>query len=144
MELPQTYPVYFERKKYLSIALLVVVIISGVITYYSFKTYTVYHIYSAFVCAVSTVYLSWMYFNPFCEIHPEHFEINHGLFSHKKFNYRDIQKIEHNEKKHKLILIFNDHDIIEISLLPVYSKHRTALIEMIKLHVFKDLSERDE
>jgi hypothetical protein len=71
MEVPKTYPVYFERRVWLMIVLLIIVLTSGVITYYSFKAYTVYHIYSAFVFAISLVYLSWLYFNPFCIVEKE-------------------------------------------------------------------------
>ncbi|GIV27518.1 MAG: hypothetical protein KatS3mg027_1332 [Bacteroidia bacterium] len=144
MKLPKSYPVYFERRKWLMLVLLAIVIVSGVITYYSFKAYTVYHIYSAFIFAVSLVYLSWLYFNPFCALHKEHFEINSGLFSHKKFTYRDIQKIETDKNQKILILIFNDFDSIMISIKPIHKTKRSEFIELIKIHVFKDLLERDE
>jgi len=143
MELPKTYPVYFERRVWLMIVLLIVVLLSGVITYYSFKAYTVYHIYSAFVFAVSLVYLSWLYFNPFCIIEKEHFEINTGLFLHKKYCYRDIQKIEVSSDGTLMILVLNDYDIIEISIRPINKKERAKVIEIIKVHVYKDLLERD-
>lgn len=139
-----TYPVYFNRKQYIIYSLLTLVIVSAIITYYSFKVYTIYHIYSAFVCAVLCVYLSWLYFNPFAEIHEEYFEINKGLFSHKKFYYRDIQRVEYETQKDKLILLFNDFDIAEISLKPIQEKHKNHFIEIIKFHVYKNLSERDE
>jgi hypothetical protein len=144
MELPDKYPVYFERKPYHMLLILIIVLISGYITYYSFRAYTVYHIYSAFVCALSTIYLSWLYFNPFSEIHPEHFEINYGLFSHKKFSYRDIQKLEYDDKQKKILLIFNDHESTIISIKTLKHQEREKYVEMIKLHIYKDLLERDE
>ncbi|GAB4202792.1 MAG: hypothetical protein Fur0023_09060 [Bacteroidia bacterium] len=144
MELPNKYPVYFERKPYYILLVLLVVIISGYITYQSFRAYTVYHIYSAFVCAVSTVYLSWLYFNPFSEIHPEHFEINHGLFSHKKFSYRDIQKLEYDDNQKTILIIFNDHESSIISIKMLKKDERKKYVEMIKMHVYKDLLGRDE
>ncbi len=143
IELPKSYPVYFERKKYLSIFLLLVILISGYITYYSFKEYTVYHIYSAFVFTISLFYLSWLSFNPFCLIQDEYFEINDHWFSNKKYMYRDIQKVETNDKKNKIILFFNDHDTFEISIKQLNSKNREILIELIKIHVYRDLLSRD-
>jgi hypothetical protein len=143
MELPKTYPVYFERRVGLMIVLLIIVLTSGVITYYSFKAYTVYHIYSAFVFAVSLVYLSWLYFNPFCIVEKEHFEINTGLFSHKRYCYRDIQKIEVSPDNNKMILIMNDYDAIEISIRSIKKKERDKVIEIIKIHVYKDLLDRE-
>lgn len=144
MELPKTYPVYFERRIFLMIILSIIAIASALVTYYSFKSYTVYHIYSAFILAVSLLYLAWLYFNPFCEIHPTHFEINSGLFSHKKFSFRDIQKIEHDDNQTKIILIFNDHEVVEISIKIIHKKDRQYLIDLIKIHIYKDLLERDD
>lgn len=144
MQLPEKYPVYIERRRYLMIVMLLIVIISGFITYYSFKTYTVYHIYSAFVFAVSLVYLSWLYFNPFCIVHNNHFEINSGLFSHRKFFYRDITKVEVNENKNKMILIFNDHEICEVSIRLIRKIERDNFIELIKIHIYKDYLDREE
>ncbi len=144
MQLPNSYPIYFQRKIYLPFILISIVIISGFITYYSFKVYNVYHIYSAFVFAISLLYLSWIYFNPFCIIDETHFEINNGLFSQKKFVYRDIQKVETNSDKTKLILIFNDYDTAEISIRQIKNKDKEMLVELIKIHIYKDLLERDE
>lgn len=143
MLLPDKYPVYFERRKWLIVVLLMLAFISGAITYYSFKAYTVYHIYSAFVFAVSLVYLSWIYFNPYCIIHQDYFEINSGLFSHKKFVYRDVLKVEVHENEHTIFLIYNDYDSIPISLKAVPKKDRSNLIELIKLHVYKDVIDRE-
>lgn len=141
MQVPESYPVYFERKRYLPVFLLIVVLGSGVFTYYSFKNYTVYHIYSAFVFAISLVYLLWLSFNPYCMIQKEYFEINSGLFSQKKYTYRDIQKIETDNDKNKMILIFNDHEIIEIPLGQIRDKD--SFIELIKMHVYKDVLGRE-
>lgn len=143
MNLPEKYPVYFERRKGQMFVVLLIVIISGYITYYSFKAYTVYHIYSAFVCAGTLVYLSWLYFNPFCVIENTHFEINTGLFSHRKYTYRDIQKVEYDANNKMLVLILNDYEVIEISIKPVQKQERTQPVEIIKLHVYKDVLDRE-
>lgn len=119
-----------------------VVLTSGFVTYYSFKNYTIYHIYSAFVFALSLIYFLWISFNPYCTIQKEYFEINSGLFSQKKYLYRDIQKIEIENHDNTLILIFNDHETAEISLTQIQNKEN--LVEIIKLHVYKDLLEREE
>jgi hypothetical protein len=143
MELPKTYPVYFERRKFLMLIVLFIAIISGIITYYSFKSYTVYHIYSAFICAVSTLYLSWLYFNPLIVIEKDFFELNTGLFLHRKFQYRDIQKIDTNENTEKLYIVYNDHEVIEISMRLIKKDERIKFVEILKLHVYKDLLDRD-
>jgi len=144
MELPKTYPIYFERRRILMLIVLLISIISGIFTYYSFKTYNVYHIYFAFICAVSIVYLSWLYFNPLIVVEKDFFELNTGLFLHKKFAYRDIRKIDVSDDKEKIYIVYNDHEVEEISIKLIKEQDRMKFVELLKLHVYRDLIDRDE
>lgn len=138
-----SYPIYFERKKQIYVLLIISIIVSGIITYYSFKLYTIHHIFSSSIFIILLFYLSWLYFNPFCKIEPDHFEISRGLFSRTKYFFRDIEKAETDDEFKKIILIFNDYDNEEIPLNLLSNQHKEIFVKTIQWHVYKDLSERE-